>query len=67
MRLSNELFAASINVQPLVTPAVEPGKARLRFFLSCLHTPTQLERAVDLTATGLAALRPPISEETSRR
>lgn len=50
MRLSNELFAAGVNVQPLVSPAVEPGSARLRFFLSSLHTEEQLDQAIRLTA-----------------
>ncbi len=55
MRLSNELFAAGINVQPLVSPAVEPGRARLRFFLSSLHTDEHLGQAVRLTADRVFA------------
>ena len=54
--LSNDLFAAGLNVQPLVSPAVDPGKARLRFFISCLHTNTQLAAAVDLTAQKLRSI-----------
>ncbi|MBK5254695.1 MAG: aminotransferase class I/II-fold pyridoxal phosphate-dependent enzyme [Vicinamibacteria bacterium] len=50
MRLSNELFAAGVNVQPLVSPAVEPGTARLRFFVSSLHTEDHLDHAIRLTA-----------------
>jgi 8-amino-7-oxononanoate synthase len=59
MRLSNELFEAGINVQPLVAPAVSRDQGRLRFFLSSLHTRAQIEKAVDLTATLLHALREP--------
>jgi len=36
-RLSNQLFEAGINVQPIIFPAVEERAARLRFFLSTLH------------------------------
>jgi 7-keto-8-aminopelargonate synthetase-like enzyme len=59
IRLSNELFQAGINVQPLVAPAVAPDAARLRFFLSAEHTQAQiraaLDRTVALAAAGVAA------------
>ncbi|OQR95709.1 fatty-acid-CoA ligase [Thraustotheca clavata] len=35
-----------INVKPIVHPAVEEGKCRLRFFISYLHTEEDLKRAV---------------------
>jgi 8-amino-7-oxononanoate synthase len=66
IRLSNELFEAGINVQPLVAPAVDKGKARLRFFLSSLHTREQMERAVDLTATLLEAIKEPLPAVAGR-
>jgi 8-amino-7-oxononanoate synthase len=37
-RLSNRLFEAGINVQPIICPAVEERAARLRFFLSSMHS-----------------------------
>jgi len=37
-RLSNQFFEAGINVQPIIHPAVEEKAARLRFFLSAMHT-----------------------------
>ncbi len=37
-RLSNQLLEAGINVQPIIFPAVEEKSARLRFFLSTMHT-----------------------------
>ena len=37
-RLSNQFFDAGINVQPIIHPAVEEKAARLRFFLSAMHT-----------------------------
>ncbi len=42
-RLSNQLFEAGINVQPIIHPAVEERAARLRFFLSALHSDEELE------------------------
>ncbi|CAH0488982.1 unnamed protein product [Peronospora farinosa] len=43
----------NINVKPIVYPAVEEGKCRLRFFISALHTPKQLEDAVIALKTYL--------------
>lgn len=36
--LSNVLFEKGINVQPIIHPAVEEKAARLRFFLSAMHS-----------------------------
>lgn len=44
-----------INVQPIFYPAVEPGKARLRFFLASDHTEAQLTRTADLLGRLRAA------------
>lgn len=41
-KLSNALFERGINVQPIVYPAVEEKAARLRFFLSSMHTKQQI-------------------------
>ncbi len=46
-RLSQALFEAGINVQPIIYPAVEEKLARLRFFISAMHTGPQLRMAVD--------------------
>jgi 8-amino-7-oxononanoate synthase len=45
-RVSNALFARGINVQPILYPAVPEKSARLRFFLSFLHTPAQITDTV---------------------
>lgn len=50
-RLSNRLFAKHVNVQPIVYPAVEEKSARLRFFLSALHEPQELELLTGLLST----------------
>ncbi|MDR1936677.1 MAG: aminotransferase class I/II-fold pyridoxal phosphate-dependent enzyme [Candidatus Accumulibacter sp.] len=48
-KLSNQLFEAGINVQPIIYPAVEEKAARLRFFLSALHN----DREIDFTLKTL--------------
>lgn len=50
LRLSDRLFRAGINVQPILHPAVEEQAARLRFFLTSDHTPEQIRTTVALTA-----------------
>ncbi|KAK1943035.1 4-hydroxyphenylalkanoate adenylyltransferase [Phytophthora citrophthora] len=45
-KASEFLALHKINVKPIVYPAVEEGKCRLRFFISALHTPKQLEDSV---------------------
>jgi len=47
-KLSGKFFDQQINVQPIIYPAVEEKAARLRFFLSCLHTQTHIEKSVKL-------------------
>lgn len=49
-KISNQLFDQGFNVQPIIYPAVEERAARLRFFLSCLHTEAQVRIAVDALA-----------------
>jgi len=44
--LSSELFKMGINVQPILYPAVPEKSARLRFFLSCEHTPAQIDETL---------------------
>ena len=51
-KLSNWFFEHGINVQPIVHPAVEEKAARLRFFLSSLHTEVQIRQTLE-TIKGL--------------
>jgi 8-amino-7-oxononanoate synthase len=46
-KLSNQLFERGINVQPIIYPAVEEKAARLRFFLSNMHTEMQIKQTVE--------------------
>jgi 8-amino-7-oxononanoate synthase len=46
-KLSNKFFERGINVQPIIYPAVEEKAARLRFFLSNMHTEMQIKQTVE--------------------
>jgi 8-amino-7-oxononanoate synthase len=52
-KLSNHLFEHGINVQPIIYPAVEERAARLRFFLSSMHSERQVQTAVEALAASL--------------
>lgn len=47
LRMSQRLIEHGINVQPIVYPAVRDKSARLRFFLSSMHSTKQLLWAAD--------------------
>ncbi|KAF7599111.1 MAG: 8-amino-7-oxononanoate synthase [Candidatus Dactylopiibacterium carminicum] len=55
-RLSASLLEQGINVQPILYPAVPEKAARLRFFVSCEHSPAELQHAARCTAETLADL-----------
>jgi 8-amino-7-oxononanoate synthase len=57
LQIAHALRQEGINVPPIFHPAVEEGKARLRFFISSLHSEVQLTRAAD--ALGRALQRYP--------
>jgi 8-amino-7-oxononanoate synthase len=48
LRLAQALYERGVNVSAIIFPAVEEQAARLRFFITCLHTEDQLRRTVDL-------------------
>ena len=58
LQLSQALAHRSINVQPILYPAVEEDQARLRFFLTSRHTDTQLIDTADAVAEEIAKLDP---------
>jgi 8-amino-7-oxononanoate synthase len=62
MRLSRALAQRGINVQPIVYPAVEERAARLRFFITSLHTHEQIRYTIEVLTQELAALRGPASQ-----
>jgi len=58
LQLSRALFERGINVQPILYPAVEEEKARLRFFITAAHTEDQLRRTADAVAEELGKIDP---------
>jgi 8-amino-7-oxononanoate synthase/acyl carrier protein len=58
LRLSRNLFARGINVQPILYPAVEESAARLRFFITSRHTPDQIRRTITAVQEELAKIDP---------
>ncbi|MHC9034513.1 aminotransferase class I/II-fold pyridoxal phosphate-dependent enzyme [Cobetia marina] len=56
-RLSNQLFEAGFNVQPILHPAVPEKSARLRFFLSCEHTETQVDAVLKTLIQQLSDIK----------
>jgi 7-keto-8-aminopelargonate synthetase-like enzyme len=54
--LSRALYERGINVQPILYPAVEEEKARLRFFITSTHTEAQIRTTVAAVAEELARL-----------
>ncbi|NJO95086.1 MAG: aminotransferase class I/II-fold pyridoxal phosphate-dependent enzyme [Pleurocapsa sp. CRU_1_2] len=47
VRLSQLLNQAGINVNPMVYPSVPYNAARLRFFITCLHTEAQIQQTIE--------------------
>jgi 8-amino-7-oxononanoate synthase len=64
--LANSLFDRGFNALPIIFPAVAHKQARLRFFITCEHTPEQIKSVVSATAQLLDDLRknPVISRMT---
>lgn len=48
------LFRKGVSAPPVLHPAVPERRARLRLFVSCLHSPEQIDRAAALTAEAAA-------------
>lgn len=58
LMLSRALFERGINVQPILYPAVEEEKARLRFFITAAHTEAQIRQTVDALVEELNKIDP---------
>lgn len=56
-QLSCALFHRGINAQPILYPAVPENAARVRFFISCLHTEDQIKETVRIVVEELARLQ----------
>jgi 8-amino-7-oxononanoate synthase len=53
VRLSQLLHQAGINVNPMVYPSVPYDAARLRFFITCLHTEAQIQQTMEVLSSKL--------------
>lgn len=58
VQLSRAMLARGVNVQPILHPAVEESAARLRFFLTSLHTESQIRYTVETLAEELEKIDP---------
>jgi 8-amino-7-oxononanoate synthase len=56
LRLSRAMFVRGVNVQPILHPAVEESAARLRFFITCLHSETQIRQTVQILVEEIEKL-----------
>ncbi|MEY2856795.1 MAG: hypothetical protein RLZZ74_1107, partial [Cyanobacteriota bacterium] len=56
VRLSQLLSQAGINVNPMVYPSVPYDAARLRFFITCLHTEAQIQQTIKALESAIAKL-----------
>lgn len=58
LQMSKALFGRGINVQPILHPAVEESAARLRFFITSLHTESQIHQAIEAVVEELEKISP---------
>lgn len=57
IQLSHRLLEQDIHVQPMVFPSVPYHAARLRFFLSCLHTEAQIRFTISALVDQLSSVQ----------
>lgn len=57
IRLTQALFRRGIHVQPILYPAVDEHQARLRLFLTCMHTDEQIRHSAAVIAEEWRAVR----------
>ncbi len=55
---SRRLFDRGFNILPILHPAVEEEKARLRFFITATHTEDEIRRTIDAVTQELEQLDP---------
>lgn len=58
LKLSQNLFERGINVQPIIYPAVEESAARLRFFLTSMHSEDQIRHSAEVLAEEWQRIMP---------
>jgi len=58
LMLSKAMSARGINVMPILHPAVEESAARVRFFVTALHTEEQIRYTIDVMVEELRKINP---------
>ncbi len=58
VQLSKAMLAQGVNVQPILYPAVEESAARLRFFITSMHTEEQIRHTVRALVEELEKIDP---------
>jgi len=59
LKLSKAMFDRGVNVQPILYPAVPESAARLRFFITSLHTEEQIRYTVKATVEEMQKIDSP--------
>jgi len=54
---ANQLLAQGINALPIIFPAVPEKQARLRFFVTAMHSFADIDRAITITAEVIQGLK----------
>jgi 8-amino-7-oxononanoate synthase len=70
LRLSHRMFGDGVNVQPILYPAVDESAARLRFFMTSVHSEDQSRYTIDRLVyhlEDLGQLAPPVESAAARR
>lgn len=52
LRLYGHMRHNGIHVQPIFAPAVPPDESRLRFFLTCMHSPSDIAHTLGILAAA---------------
>ncbi|MBN2477134.1 MAG: aminotransferase class I/II-fold pyridoxal phosphate-dependent enzyme [Pirellulales bacterium] len=58
VQLSKAMFDRGINVMPILHPAVEESAARLRYFITSLHTGQQIRYTIDVMVEEISKINP---------
>jgi 7-keto-8-aminopelargonate synthetase-like enzyme len=58
LRISEYLFHVGINAQPILYPAVEEARARVRFFITAAHSEEQIRQTIRVLIEALQSVAP---------
>ncbi|WP_454782202.1 aminotransferase class I/II-fold pyridoxal phosphate-dependent enzyme [Legionella sp. WA2022007384] len=51
--ISKQCFSLGLNVKPIIYPAVPENSARLRFFITAIHTPEQILKSLEILSQSI--------------